>query len=86
MQSTPKILINIKDPAVSPKINTGAIDNVDNAISLVRLKDEKNKTFISLKPFLMAVKYLDLEERWMPMVSNVCMEWIQIYSTIRRIV
>jgi hypothetical protein len=61
MQSTPKILINIKDPALRPKIIAVAIDNVDNAIGLVRLKDEKNKSFISLKPFLTAVKFFNLE-------------------------
>ncbi len=61
MQSTPKILFNINDPALRPKTIAVAIDNVDNAIGLVRLKDEKNKSFISLKLFLTAVKFFNLE-------------------------
>jgi hypothetical protein len=62
MHTTQKRPINIKDPALSPKKIAVAIGDVDNAIGLVRLKDEKNKTHISLKPFLTAVKYFDLEK------------------------
>ncbi len=60
MHTTQKTPINIKDSALSPKVIAMAIGDIDNEIALVRLKDEKNKSHISLRPFFMATKYFNM--------------------------
>jgi hypothetical protein len=61
MQSTQRILMNIKSPALRPKEIAMAIDHLDNAIGLARLKDEKTKLYIPLKPFFAALKFFNME-------------------------
>jgi hypothetical protein len=66
MDTTQKKPINIKDPTLSPKVIAMLIGDVDNKIALARLKDEKNKTYLSLKPFLMmATKHFNLKNAQM---------------------
>ncbi len=65
MDTTQKKPINIKDPTLSPKVIAMLIGDIDNKIALARLKDEKTKTHIPLKPFFMATKYFNLKNAQM---------------------
>ncbi len=53
--------INIKDPSLKPKTLAAAIDGIQNDVSLVRYKDERNKAWMSLKPLLQAVKHFNMD-------------------------
>jgi hypothetical protein len=65
MDTTQKKPINIKDQTLSPNVIAMLIGDVDNKIALARLKDEKNKTHLSLRPILMATKHFNLKNAQM---------------------
>jgi hypothetical protein len=53
--------INIKDPTLSPREIAMLMEEADNQVALVRVKDEKTKTCLSLKLILAATKHFDLK-------------------------
>ena len=55
-QRTP---INIKDPSLSPRQIAMLMNEADKEMALLRVKDDKTKSFISLKPIWNATKHLD---------------------------
>ncbi len=53
--------INIKDPALSPREIAQLMVRAENEMALVRVKDERNKSSLSLRPIWMAMKYFDFK-------------------------
>ena len=60
--TTKRTPINIKDPSQSPKQIAMLMREIDNVLALVRVKDEKTKTFLSVKLAWLATKYFNLKK------------------------
>ncbi len=53
--------INIKDPTLSPREIAQLMIQADNEVALVRVKDDRTKTFLSVKLIWTATKHFDLK-------------------------
>jgi hypothetical protein len=62
MNATQKKPINMKDPTLSPREIAMLMGEIDNKVALARVKDEKTKTYLSVKPILVATKHFNMKD------------------------
>ncbi len=53
--------INIKEPALSPREIAQLLMRAENEMALARVKDERKKLSLLLRPIWMAMKYFDFK-------------------------
>ena len=61
MNTTQRKQINIKDASLSPREIAMLMMQIDHEMSLVRVKDERNKTSIPAKVIWMAIKHFNMK-------------------------